>query len=235
MFLNDPSTGGCDGTTYGNECGAQAVGVSILAKGECPDDSKVDDLTGTVTEAPPASTTTAAAIVGESCEVGPGVDGNSMCRRGEYCMVPDGGEACGGLRGVKGVCTAMPEMCMAIYDPVCKFLLIRVFPVWQYFHAPTSLTPSRFLLLQGGCDGKTTYGSQCSAAASGVNVLFSGECPKPEEVAPLELTVVTKPALVGGSYCTWGPEYECYESGWPSCCGSEDTEVSRVACLGFPS
>ena len=44
----------------------------------------------------------------------------------------------------------------------------------------------------------------------------------------------TEPAIIGGDYCVWGPDYECYDSGWPSCCGSEDTEVSRACVFRIP-
>ena len=30
--------------------------------------------------------------------------------------------------------------------------------------------------------------------------------------------------LVGDSYCTWGPQYDCYASGWPSCCNNVDED-----------
>jgi len=35
---------------------------------------------------------------------------------------------------------------------------------------------------------------------------------------------------IGGDYCVWGPDYECYESGWPSCCESKDCPEERPDC-----
>lgn len=45
------------------------------------------------------------------------------------------------------VCTPIPTFCTLQYDPVCA------------------------------CDGKTTYGNACGAAAAGANILAPGECP----------------------------------------------------------
>ena len=30
--------------------------------------------------------------------------------------------------------------------------------------------------------------------------------------------------VLGADYCTYGPDYDCYESGWPSCCSTADGE-----------
>jgi len=35
---------------------------------------------------------------------------------------------------------------------------------------------------------------------------------------------------IGGDYCVWSPEYECYESGRPSCCESKDCPEERPDC-----
>ncbi|KAL9187696.1 hypothetical protein ACHAXT_006074 [Thalassiosira profunda] len=32
------------------------------------------------------------------------------------------------------------------------------------------------------------------------------------------------PSMPGESYCTWGPNYTCYETGWPSCCSDDAVE-----------
>ena len=36
--------------------------------------------------------------------------------------------------------------------------------------------------------------------------------------------------LVGANYCTHGPDYDCYSSGWPSCC----TDGSRCPDMKPP-
>ena len=35
---------------------------------------------------------------------------------------------------------------------------------------------------------------------------------------------VTEMDMVGTSYCTFSPDYDCYESGWPACCGDDAVE-----------
>jgi len=34
--------------------------------------------------------------------------------------------------------------------------------------------------------------------------------------------------VVGGDYCTWAPNTDCYESGWPGCCGNETVSCPEV-------
>jgi len=29
--------------------------------------------------------------------------------------------------------------------------------------------------------------------------------------------------MTGESYCTWSPDKECYETGWPACCEDKET------------
>jgi hypothetical protein len=79
---------GCDGKTYGNECTANAAGVSVATKGAC--DSAPDFCGG---------------IAGVSCP------------DGSFCDFPL--EAKCGNGDMTGKCTATPEACDAIYDPVC--------------------------------------------------------------------------------------------------------------------
>ena len=40
---------------------------------------------------------------------------------------------------------------------------------------------------------------------------------------------VAGPPLVG-SYCTLAPDYDCFETGWPACCGTEDCPDERPGC-----
>ena len=36
--------------------------------------------------------------------------------------------------------------------------------------------------------------------------------------------------MVGTSYCTFAPDNDCYETGWPACCGTGDCPDERPGC-----
>jgi len=42
--------------------------------------------------------------------------------------------------------------------------------------------------------------------------------------------------ISGASYCTWSPEYDCYQNGWPSCCSddSQDCPKQQPQCDDQP-
>lgn len=61
-----------------------------------------------------------------------------------------------------------------------------------------------------GCDD-ITYGNVCGAAGAGVNILRAGEC-------------TNRNRRFGRDYCTWSPDYECFNEGWPQCCLNDDQE-----------
>merc|ERR1719162_1514543 len=44
------------------------------------------------------------------------------------------------------------------------------------------------------------------------------------------LLVNADEGVVGGSVCTYTPDYECYTTGWPECCGTTDTNVTSGDC-----
>jgi hypothetical protein len=77
---------------------------------------------------------------GDAC----GTRGLAECPDGFYCAFPEGSLCGADDRG--GVCTARPDACIEIYDPVC------------------------------GCDGVTYAAGECSAARAGVSVASRGEC-----------------------------------------------------------
>jgi hypothetical protein len=82
---------GCDGKTYGNDCGAAAAGVSVSTKGEC-------------------------AGGGVSC----GTRGApAMCAANQYCYYAPGQDC--GRSDAAGKCTDIPKgaACDAIFAPVC--------------------------------------------------------------------------------------------------------------------
>jgi hypothetical protein len=84
---------GCDDKTYSSDCEANGAGVSVAYSGECK------------TEPEPEPGATCGGLTG------------AACAKGQFCAYP--AEALCGTGDVTGVCTAIPEACDAIYDPVC--------------------------------------------------------------------------------------------------------------------
>ncbi len=80
---------GCDGNTYGNECGAHASGVSVDYQGECQ--------SGTI---------------GTMCG---GIAG-LQCSAGETCVQDSG--MCN-VADASGTCQVLGQFCTQQYDPVC--------------------------------------------------------------------------------------------------------------------
>jgi hypothetical protein len=80
---------GCDGKTYGNECEANAAGVSVASLGECP--GPRGPLCG--------------GIAGFACEDGYfcNYDPAAMCGAGDQT----------------GTCEPIPELCPEVHAPVC--------------------------------------------------------------------------------------------------------------------
>ena len=81
---------GCDGTTYANDCKANAAGVSVDYTGVCR----------------PAG-------AGAQCGGLAGVP----CKKGEFCDYPVS-SICGAADG-PGYCRAKPGACIQVFDPVC--------------------------------------------------------------------------------------------------------------------
>lgn len=81
---------GCDGETYGNECEANAQGVSVVSQDAC----------GTSGD-------------GETCG---GLTGEG-CGKGEFCDFP--ADAACGAADQTGTCETIPDACTEQYDPVC--------------------------------------------------------------------------------------------------------------------
>jgi hypothetical protein len=148
---------GCDGMTYGNECMADAAGVSVDHAGACAEACcDPAEEPGVGDNAPcfegahccadgqwqcnHGDGTSSCDAPGEVCQVCGGIAG-LPCDEGEFCKL-DVGECC---CDHQGVCTPVPDLCIELYAPVC------------------------------GCDGET-YPNSCFADAAGVSIDHEGEC-----------------------------------------------------------
>ena len=80
---------GCDGKTYGNACSAASAGISVASKGEC---------------VPPKPA---------------GCYDSSTCAANEFCGLKPGECLLQTFAPQQGTCTARPEACAQLYDPVC--------------------------------------------------------------------------------------------------------------------
>ncbi|MFM2418485.1 MAG: hypothetical protein RL385_3208 [Pseudomonadota bacterium] len=90
---------GCDDKTYGNACAAASAGVSAKSEGACG-----------------SSTPPKTLKVGDSCG-GFRVANSATCADGLFCQHQPG--ALCGAADAPGECVAIPQICTAIYAPVC--------------------------------------------------------------------------------------------------------------------
>ncbi len=81
---------GCDGKDYSSECNAAAAGYGVLHTGKCD---------------PNSSGTTCGGLQG------------ATCNQGEYCAYELGAQC--GSADQTGTCTAVPQACDTVYEPVC--------------------------------------------------------------------------------------------------------------------
>ncbi|MEI8258564.1 MAG: Kazal-type serine protease inhibitor domain-containing protein, partial [Deltaproteobacteria bacterium] len=109
---------GCDRITYPNACTAAAAGQRVATTGACPSSDAGTALCRTSLDCGAGrDCCTATGLCYASgclacCMPRPGscVD-NAGCARTEYCE----GTGC----GTAGTCTARPDLCTLVYDPVC--------------------------------------------------------------------------------------------------------------------
>jgi len=84
-----------------------------------------------------------------------------------------------------------------------------------------------------GLDGEKTV--ECGADAKAGR--FEECCPgltcdltKRKCVAGAPTGMPTAEKMVGTSYCTFAPDYDCFETGWPACCDPGDCPDERPEC-----
>ncbi len=184
---------GCDGRTYGNECEAAAVGVSVRSEGPCGNDEQIcggllgfacddgefckfpegtcgaADETGVCTEVPDVCTEEFAPVCGcDEQTYGNQCEAEraeiSIIHRGE-CGDDIEVRVCGGIAGEP---CAEGEFCRLPEGQCCCD-----------FQGICEVTPEACTLEFDpvcGCDGET-YGNECEAAREGVSIDSRGECP----------------------------------------------------------
>jgi hypothetical protein len=186
---------GCDGKTYGNDCLAHAAGASVAKQGECDlpqpkicgpilngqcDPGYVCDIhscllgaTGTCVPLPKCDPNFKEPVCG--CN---GITYNNDCLR----------RAAGVPLNHQGACAQPGTKCWT--DAQCKtgeYCALEpgecLLPTFNLLQGTCAKKPEACITLYDpvcGCDGKT-YGNDCAAASSGVNVASKGECAKPKQ------------------------------------------------------
>jgi hypothetical protein len=126
---------GCDDTTYGNACEAASHGVSVISQGECGGsdagaggvcnyNGKDFNAGDSFPSADGCNTCTCAgdgniACTDKACAPGAKCGGllGLGCNDGEFCNFPI--ETMCGSGDQQGTCEKIPEVCDALYKPVC--------------------------------------------------------------------------------------------------------------------
>lgn len=128
---------GCDKRTYANACTANAAGVSVLRDGLCSPE-ECEKLGGQILYSYGAGTpkcepgqeswALSGGIEPVVCcfpkkvtPVDPGICGGIAgfpCAKGQFCNY-EKGQGCSGIADAAGQCEAMPQVCPAVYIPVC--------------------------------------------------------------------------------------------------------------------
>jgi hypothetical protein len=184
---------GCDDKTYGNECEANAAGISVATRGECASEAKpcgglqglqcgddefcsfapdafcgAADQTGTCTPKPEVC----ADIFQPVCGCDDQTYGNACEANGAGVSVASEGacqsqgNACGGLQGLQ---CGDNEFCSFAPDAFCGAA------DQTGTCAPKPEACIEIFQPVCGCDGNT-YGNSCQANSAGVSVASQGEC-----------------------------------------------------------
>lgn len=234
---------GCDGVTYGNECEADAAGMSIAHRGECETGACCADMGGIPTplpvcfEATPRECDgdrlffegvgTTCDSVSEACclprgdcaQVGPrccaGFGGVSQ-GPGSHCdsSVVSCGAVCGGTDGIP--CDNENEFCKRPEGRCCCDALGICTPMEGC--TITLWDPVC------GCDG-VTYGLECLADGAGVSVAHRGEC------AWTCCDPDTAPPCIEGPFCCADGQWACGDGGGGTTCDAPG-RVCEPVCGG---
>jgi hypothetical protein len=184
---------GCDAKTYGNACGAQSAGVSVVSKGECAPTGQVCGTRGAAACSDkefckfPDGSQCGAADEGGVCTPRPevctdifmqvcGCDGNTYPNECEAQAkgfsaasagaCNGGGTDCGGITGLQ---CAANEYCNFPESAQCG----AADQTGQCTKKPTACTKEFHEVC--GCDDKT-YNNSCLAAEAGVSIARDGAC-----------------------------------------------------------
>ena len=149
-LMYDPVCG-CDHRTYGSECAAQGVGMSVAYEGECTtttDNNNDNDNNNNTPVIVPniGSLPTKCTIDPSSSTSEPACNSpDQFCQLDTGACNSDSTTTIDTTILLTGTCQSKPSVCISVYNPVC------------------------------GCDGRT-YDSICSAHGAGMSVSYTGEC-----------------------------------------------------------
>ena len=82
-----------------------------------------------------------------------------------------------------------------------------------------------------GLDGEKTVECGADAKAGRFEECCPGlTCDLTKRKCVAGAPTVAPIGMVGTSYCTFAPDYDCFETGWPACCGTGDCPDERPGC-----
>jgi len=157
------------------------------------------------------------------------------CGDGEFCML-DTGECDTRILTHKGTCMAVPEACITLVSPVCGCDQVTYSNECEAHAKGVSVSRDGPCVIEPIVPpgaSYCTYSPDATCYRSGHPACCAepGTCPEARPPCEIEETATeavetanttsTVMPLMGKSYCTYAPDEECYESGWPACCREE--------------